>query len=275
MKIEVRVALLTFHRDWAVCRSRVQLLRALNPGLPVHGLYGGPPEDYAAAEAEVGPFLDSLAPCHLGDGTWRWQNTDLVIREWYRDSGHRIPFDVLNVVQWDLLLFDSLASLYRHVPADAVALSGITPVEDIAHAWHWTTVEPHRTESAELQRLARDGYGLVPKTCIGPGMALPRRFMERYAGLHVPGIGHDELRVPLFAEVLGHPLVDTGFYPRWFDPVAERLFNANGEELPVGEVREELARPGGRRTFHPCRESYTEEVLQDLSSLVGERRQVG
>jgi hypothetical protein len=274
---EARSALLMFHTDWDVCRSRVRLLRAFNPGVPVHGLYGGDPEQYAAARDEVGPFLDSLSACDLEDGRWRWQHTDLVIRHWYQATGHAFAFDVLHVVQWDLLLFDSLTALYGHVPRGAVALTGITPLERIADTWHWTRVEPNRTESAELLRLARHSYAFrgVPKACLGPGVALPRAFLDRYAVVDVPQLGHDELRFPLFAELFGHALVDTGFYPQWFDPDAERLFNANGTELPLAEVREELVRPGGRRTFHPCRESFTDEVVTHMISLVARDRGAG
>lgn len=174
------------------------------------------------------------------------------------------------MIQWDLLLFDSLDRVYRHVPPGAVALTGITPLDRIAETWHWTRNEPHRTEPASLLADARDryGYGGVPKACLGPGTALPRSFLNRYAETEIPEIGHDEVRFPLFAELFGHALVDTGFYPHWFDVESERLFNANYTELLVADVQDELSRPGGRRTFHACRESFSDDVLTAMIRLV-------
>jgi len=258
-----------FHKDWSISRSRVRLLRALNPGVPVHGLYGGEPDQYAEAVDAVGPVLDSLCGCQLGTGRWRWQHTDLVVRDWFQRVGRGLPFDVLHVMQWDLLLFDSLERLYGFVPPDAVALTGITPLDRIADGWHWTRTEPHRTETADLLAGAQREHGFrgVPKACLGPGAAFPRSFLDRYAATAIPEIGHDEVRLPLFAELFGYALVDTGFYPRWYDAESERLFNANGTELPVAEVREELLNPAGRRAFHPCRESFTETVLTGLVSV--------
>jgi hypothetical protein len=266
---ERRAALLMFHRYPEVCRGRAWLLRELNPDVAVHGLYGGEVSGYAAAARALEPVLDSLGSCPLGDGRWRWQHTDLVIQEWYRTAGQQQHFDVLHIVQWDLLLFASLAVLYRHVPPGAVALSGITALERIAAAWHWTRNEPHRTETAALLHLARQSWGFqgVPKACLGPGAALPRAFLERLAAESIPGTGHDEVRLPLFAELFGHELVDTGFYPHWFDEESERLFNANGGELTVAAVKEELER-GPRRAFHPCRESFDEPTLAGLLAVV-------
>lgn len=264
-----RTALLTFHRDWNVCLARIRLLRALNPNIEVHALFGGEPSDYTQAVQHVQPHVDSLIACTLGSGRWRWQHTDLVVRDWYAKHGHVVDFDVLHLVQWDLLLFAPLAHLYHHVPPEAIALTGITVVDDIADRWHWTTVEPHRTETQLLFARARTswGYDATAKACLGPGAALPRSFLNRYIAEEIPELGHDEVRLPLFGELFGHRLVDTRFYPRWFDETTERFFNANGAELPVSAVKEELEHPRGARAFHPCRDSFDQDVVSKLLSI--------
>lgn len=251
-----RAALLQFHDDFEVCRDRVETLRAFNPGLAVHGLFGGPHDAAAEAEARLGPSLDSFLA--LGGSPARWKKyTDLAVREWYRQAGERLPFDMLHVIQWDLLLCDSLDALYATIPADALGLTGLTPLAAIADRWHWTRCEPARSESERFLAWGRDRFALdgVPLACLGPGYCLPREFLSRFADLEVPELGHDELRLPLLGQALGFRLADTGFYPAWFDARTEELFNANGDALDPGRILEELGRPGGRRAFHPCRQA--------------------
>lgn len=253
-----RIALFQFHRDWDICANRLQLLRAFNPGVEVYGLFGGEEESLEGAKGALGGDLAAVYYLRDRDSRWKWQNTDLAVREWFRDFGHRVDFDVAHVLQWDLLFFDSLASAYRAVPHDALGLTGITTVEAIADRWHWTLNEPHKTELVRLLEFVKAGYGYErpPRACLGPGYCLPRRFLEKYAEADVPELGHDELRLPLFGEILGCEIRDTGFYPRWFDAEDDRLFNANGDEIEDALIRRELARSGGRRVFHPFRKVF-------------------
>lgn len=253
-----RVALLQYHKSFDVCANRRQLLEAFNPGVPVFGLFGGPVEE---CEAATGVFRSSAAVYCLPfrSARWAWQNTDLAVREWYIAVGHGIPFDMLHVVQWDLLLLASLDRLYAAVPLEAIAVSGLTSVSSIADRWHWTRYEPHTTELRQLGDFARNRYGAAPPdlACLGPGYALSRAFLARYAAADVPELAHDELRLPLFARIFNLPVVDTGFYRRWFDPDEERFFNANDEEIDEAVISRELADPDGRRVFHPFRRVLT------------------
>lgn len=258
-----RVAILQFHRDWDVCANRLDLLRAFNPGLETYGLFGGEAENFARAR-EI--FDDPRRVWHFRgrDARWKWQNTDLSVLAWYRDFGRDLVFDVLHVVQWDLLLLDSLENLYAPVPPDALGLTGVTSLRAISDRWHWTLVEPHKTELVRLGELVVRRFGTEPpfEVCLGPGYCLPRAFLERYAETDVPELAHDELRLPLFARILGFRVADTEFYPRWFDVSEERFFNANGEEISEALIREELQRPAGRRAFHPFRKVFEMAELQ-------------
>jgi hypothetical protein len=147
-----------------------------------------------------------------------------------------------------------------------LGLTGLTPVDRIAERWHWTLVEPHRSELVTLREFVRDRFGDTEPlvACLGPGYSLPREFLRRYAEVDVPELGHDELRLPLFGRLLGFPIRDTGFYPAWFDAEAEKLFNANADDIDESRIRAELARAGGRRVFHPYRKIF-EPVSAGLS----------
>ena len=109
--------------------------------------------------------------------------------------------------------------------------------------------------------------------CLGPGYCLPRAFLAASEALDVPDLCHDELRLPLIAQLLGFPLFDTGFYPKWWDPEVEECFRADGAEIETAAIEREMARLGGRRVFHPCRRPLREHLLRRLLET-GESRHV-
>jgi hypothetical protein len=253
-----RVALLQFHKDWDVCRNRTALLRAYNPGLEIHGLFGGEAGSLQTARAALNGDLVEIYRPLLRESSWNKKNTDLAVRSWYRDVGCLVDFDLLHVIQWDLVFFDSLPRIYAEVPPEAVGLTGVTPLETIAGRWPWTVNEPHRSELALLKNFVskRYGYEEAYRACLGPGYCLPRTFLDAYAAADVPELCHDEVRLPLFASILGFEIADTGLYPRWFDTFEERFFNANDDDIDERLIRSELARPRGRRAFHPFRREF-------------------
>jgi len=238
--------------------NRIRNLRAFNPEVEIYGLFGGESRQWAEARHLLAGQLVDLYNLRDRESLWKWQNTDLAVREWYCDVGHRVDFDVVHVLQWDLLIFDSLENAYRDVPFRAVALSGITTVDAIASRWHWTSNEPHKTQLTQLKEFAREHFADQQplQACLGPGYCLPREFLSRYAAANVPTLGHDELRLPLFARLLGFQTVDTGFYRRWFDEAEEMVFNANGDEIQDSVIERELGRVDGRRVFHPYRRVF-------------------
>ncbi|MGW3093116.1 hypothetical protein ACWDCC_06665 [Streptomyces sp. NPDC001102] len=252
-----RAVVFRFHRDPLVARARVRLLRRLNPGVPVYGLFGGAGGVRGAAFRLAGGPLLGLDALYTSrhSGAWNWKNGDLVLLDWYRDVGRRLSFDVLHLVEWDLLLADSLERIYAGVPPDAVGLTAWTPQSDVGDDWRWLG---GREEAGEWRRLltrARTdfGYDGTPYACLGIGPCFPRAFLDDYAAADPPDLGNDELRYPLFAQLLGYSVVDTGFRRGWHSPGEDRYFNATGQNISPGVVAAELASPEGRRAFHPVR----------------------
>jgi hypothetical protein len=189
-------------------------------------------------------------------GAWNWRHPDLLMSEWFREEGHRIDFDVLHLVEWDLLLLAPLDRLYAHVPGGSVALTCLTPTARLEGRWEWLDDPDRRREWELLQDHARHHWGPVAETraCLGPGPALPRDFVATYAALDVPPLGHDELRLPLAATTLGFATVDTGFRADWFaSREAEPGFYVAPDAVPAEVIDAERRRPGGRRAFHPVR----------------------
>jgi len=262
-----RLILFRFDREPLVCRSRVVGLRTFNPGTEIHGLYGGEGHRKTMTRA-AGRQLLGLDDLYVSRhrGMWNWRNPDLLIREWFRERGHLVDFDVLHVVEWDLLLMAPLADLYGHVPQDAVALTCLTPTSSLEGRWEWLTGKENLLEWASLRSHAEAAWGPggPSMACLGAGPALPRRFVEAYAAAKVPELCHDELRLPLAASALGFERVDTGFRPHWFaDRNEDPFFHVEAHPLSPQVLEGEWRRPDGRRAFHPVRHRV---VLSSWSS---------
>ncbi len=253
-----RIIVFRFDRNPLVCRSRIAALRARNPGVLIVGLYGGRAGLRRMAfrlGSRLILGLDSFyASPHAG--IWNWKNGDLALVAWFRDAGHRLAFDVAHFVEWDLLLAESLATLYRNVPPDGVGVTCLTPVSEVGDEWPWLKREQDRAEYEQLlesvaQHVQRPTQRFAS---IGVGPCFPRSFLADYAEAEVPELAHDELRVPLYAQVLGYQLVDTALRTSWADDAEDEIFNASGRAIDPARVVRELSRPDGRRAFHPVRE---------------------
>jgi hypothetical protein len=181
-----------------------------------------------------------------------------VLAAWYREVGCHLEFDVVHLIEWDLLLLDSLDRAYSRVPHDAVGLTGFTPVSDIGRDWTWLRGSENQHAWEQLRAYARDalGYEGVPHACLGIGPCFPRSFLAKYAALAPPDVGNDELRLPLFTRALGYDVVDTGFRKRWHDPEQDQFFNGDAREIKIATVKAESARADGHRVFHPARFAY-------------------
>ena len=195
---------------------------------------------------------------------WSWQHGDLALAAWFREVGHDLPFDVVHLVEWDLLLAAPLETLYAPVPAGAVGLTALTPISDLEGEWTWLRKDPGRREWHELLARARAewGYDGTPYGCVGPGPCFPRAFLEAYAALDPPVLGNDELRLPLFAQILGFPLADTRLRGPWRGEREHAFFHFRAPEIRLDTIRAELAKPDGARAFHPVRRTVGLDELR-------------
>lgn len=252
-----RIIVFRFHKGPLVCRSRVALLRELNPGVPICGLFGGQRGVKGAAFRAAGKQLLELDSLYSSreTGPWNWRNSDLALAAWYRDVGSEIPFDVVHLIEWDLLLLEPLESLYSSVPEGAVGLTALTPISELEREWTWLRREQSRREWETLLARARAewGYDGIPHGCLCPGPCFPRSFLEGYATMTPPALCHDELRLPLFAQILGFPIVDTGLRGRWHGEREDPFFHFRSHEIELNDIQAELAKPDGWRAFHPVR----------------------
>ncbi len=246
-----RIVLFRFHAYPAVCRNRLQLLRLFNPGISIFGLYGGPDRGLPRFRRALGDDLEHLFAIPDRPGDWKWRHSDLALSLWYREFGHRLSFDTLHLIEWDMLLLDSLAGIYRGIDPRGLGLSRLVAIKEVEQKWWWACRSPWREELKELLALVRRDYGYdqEPFSCIAGGACFPREFIERYSRLEIPPLVNDEARLPLFAQILGFPLGDTGFYSHL--PSANHQFFNLKKTIPTARIRRELGKSDGWRVFHP------------------------
>lgn len=98
------------------------------------------------------------------------------------------------------------------------------------------------------------GYSETPYGSLGPGFCFPKSFIDKFSKLRIPEYVHDELRLPLYGQILGFLFKDTGFYRKGFDKNEYNCFNCighNKHKILITTIINELNKPRGRRVFHP------------------------
>lgn len=254
-----RIILFRFHDSLDICANRLDLLHRFNPGAGIIGLWGGHRSRLQEAQQALASRLEYIWDIPVESPLWKWRHADLSLLMWYRHEGRRTPFDMLHLMEWDLLPLASLDRIYGEKGRNGVALTGLTPVERIQHDWYWTSVEPYATQWRRLQEHVRNRYGWQGPyfACQGPANAFSKAFLERYSQEEIPELVHEELRIPLYAQALGFEVVGLPrIYREIMDPKAMKFFNC--EKLPIRErtIRWELLKPWGRRVFHPYRKPW-------------------
>lgn len=253
-----RIILFRFHKNLRVCKNRLELLKKFNPNISIYGLYGGKISDYKQFKTKLSPYLKNICCIKNRSKDWKWKNSDLAINLWYKKIGNSVPFDMLHIIEWDLLLLDALDKIYKKIPKNGIGLTALTLLQNVENKWSWTSNDPEKSEWSNLLNFAKKkfDYRQKPFASLGPGACLPKSFIEKYRSLEFPEICHDELRLPLFGQILKYKLYDTEFCKNWFDAKDEKIFNCMGKNIGSAAIKKEFDKPTGRRVFHPYRKIF-------------------
>jgi hypothetical protein len=250
-----RVILFRFHANPIICKNRLILLKKFNPGVSIFGLFGGEEKKYPEFKNKLKPYLKNIYCVRGKTGFWKRLNGDLAVRLWYQVIGKTLSFDMLHVVEWDLLFFDSLNRIYSDIPEGCVGLAALTALKNVENKWALTSKEPYKSQWQTLLKFAQAkfSYRQEPFASQGPGPCLPRSFLEKYSNTEIPDLGNDELRLPLFSQIFGFKLYDTGLQKKWFDKEEEKFFNCDKVDIRISTIKKELSLLSGKRAFHPFR----------------------
>ena len=241
-----------------------------NPRLKIYALFGGPATDKAAAlEAMQG--LAEAVWTYPGNKPkdWKWRHTDLMLKAWYRTVGRHLDFDFLYSYEYDLLTLKPLGKIYPDIDDHTLALSACEPfTKEIEYRWSWTAFEPSRTNFLKFCDYLEKHYGFrrQQKVCLGPGPLFPRAFLDQWSKTEDIELVHDEIAYPAYAEALGFKMVDHGMHPGFGLQPDEKYFNCEHHPVTLGMITEQLAKPQGRRTFHPVTARITVEDILDYAS---------
>jgi hypothetical protein len=233
--------------------DRLQFISNLNPEVDIYGLYGGDEAEFETYSEALNKYFVHNYCIRDKSTEWKWKHSDLAYAQWYRDVGHEYLFDAIVVLEWDLILFTSIEEAYARIRPDQIGLTGLVRLWRIRRKWWWTTQSENLQNWKALLKVAkRDfGYSSMPFGCLAAGASLPRTFLEKYSKLSVPELCHDELRLPLFAQILGFSLTDTRLYRRWFSKSEDVYFTCEKRSIDPELIKIELSKPNGRRVFHP------------------------
>ena len=110
-----RIILFRFHKHPLICKNRLKILKKLNPKIPIYGLYGGDKKDFKKYEQILNKYLVNIYQIKGKSSFWKWKNSDFAIGKWYREIGKSVTFDMVYIIEWDLLLLSSVNNIYRNI----------------------------------------------------------------------------------------------------------------------------------------------------------------
>jgi hypothetical protein len=260
------IILFRFHDNPKIARERIAILRYFNPGVGVHTLFGGPPDEFADAHAAIGGLVETMWQYPADrSGAWMWLHGDLMVKAWHRSIGVELDFDFVYVHDYDILFTAPLQEIYPPIDNRTVALTGCAPfTPEFESRWSWTALPECRPSFLAFCRYLQAHFGVARQryVCFGPGPLLPRGFLDAWCVLEDVPLVHEEISYPAYAEALGFEAVNNGIHPG-MGHHPPPFFDCYPLSVTMETILHEATRPGGRRAFHPIKTLVT---LADLCS---------
>lgn len=288
-----------FYKEPEICKNRLELLRQHNPTVPIYGLYGGDPTVAAQYQSCLGQYLDDFYVfSEEKDSLWKWLQGDLMITHWYCERGKYLDWDTIAIVQWDMVVFESVEQLFPTLKPDHILLSGLRPIQEVENDWEWVSpkVPERRQRYLEFLNYVTQTYDYKdePLGCLFIVVCFPRVFLELYSAIAEPEFGFIEYRIPIYAQIFGVPFCqDHGFDAWWVDvdpvfrvknPVRRALnsirlklnpnpLNPAKREISLIPIYRHLSTKTGARVFHPYEQVFPTTRGEWLQALYRELRQ--
>ena len=223
--------LFTYYRNPTSCEERLRILRRINPGMRIYGLYSGSHQGRADFQA-VQAALDADYSHPEREPQWLWRNYDKVICEWFRNGGEQLEWDFLFIHSWDLLLLEPISTFSDPLGSGQVLLPGLRTLEQmdeqvidprmpplVPGRWRWAN-EPDFTEF--LAYLKQHYSSAAQIYCeVSPFAIISRPCCVAYNAVAGEIPGFNEYRFATVAHLLGiafaRPHLPPWFWKR-YDP---------------------------------------------------------
>lgn len=262
--------LFNYFVDVEVCLNRLKMLRKFNPGMPIYGLYGGPPEKGESFASQIESKMDdSYIFSEDRTDVWRWANPDLLIAGWYRDRGKDLEWDTLVWVHWDQLILAPINEIFPNYRQGELLLTGVRPIKEVESWWHWVSKENIHygyDHYMKFFNFIKDHYNYKdePLACQGLLTIFPREFLERYS--YMPNIeyGNIEYKFPIYAQIFGTPFCQAHKIEAYWEKDPDeanatpraKCMTASKQQVPLRTVLNFMKEKNSQRIFHPYRRIY-------------------
>jgi len=260
------IILYRYHNHPELVRSRLKLIQRMEPDKPIYGIFGGKATDYHQACHYLKDLLEDNYLIPVSDPRWKWLHADITYKMWFREVGQYIGFDRAYILEWDLLMLEQLNNLYPNTEANKVVCTGLIPLEKVSKFWYWTNAQNRPKVESFYNKVSRHyNQSFVRYASLGPGLCVPKAFFEGLNQLTlIEADISDEIKIPVWSQIMGLKPVSNDFYKKWFSFFSMRFFNANVANIQMKTIRREMQKQKGRRVFHPFRDSTDSETLYQI-----------
>lgn len=262
------IVLYRYHKYFDLVLQRIKLIKLIDPEIRVYGVFGGEYSKFNEAEEYFSDYFENNYLIRVEDGIWKWLHADITYQMWYNDVGKDIDFDFVAVMEWDLLYMEKIENLFPDIKENEIHVSGLIPLNKIFKCWFWTNLENYTKYLAFKNQIAKL-YNKNPLeyAILGPGLCMPKSFLNDLCKLKlVDAYITDELKIPIWSQILGYNLVSNNFYRNWFSFFEQQYFNANTISINLRTIKKQLSKSKGRRAFHPFRDKVNSQTLFSMYS---------
>ncbi len=257
------IILYRYHKDFDLVLQRIKLIKLIDPEIRLFGIFGGEYSKFKEAEDYFSDYFENNYLIKVEDGKWKWLHADITYQMWYNDVGKGIDFDFVAVMEWDLLYMEKIENLFPNIKENEIHVSGLIPLKKISKCWFWANSENYKKYlvfKGQVEKL----HHKVPSeyAILGPGLCMPKSFLNDLSRIKlVDAYITDELKIPIWSQLLGYNLVSNNFYRNWFSFFEQKYFNANTINIDLKTIEKQLLKNNGRRAFHPFREKIESQTL--------------
>lgn len=250
-----RIVLFRFHKEPKICLNRLELIKKYNPNVKIYGIFGGDEKQLSKFHL-LDKYIEHIHIIPQHD--WKWRFFDLALKDWFLHFAYQLDFDIVHIIEWDLLYFDSLDSIFRNIQKNENAIACLEFMSNVEHKWDWICEEPYSKEWIELKIYLSKHFNYSSNyyASLGPGLSLCYNFLKEYSKIEDLYLTNDEVKIPNFSTALG--FTNKSFFDfNWFsDNGVYMYYNCVNKEININMIKQELLNKNGRRIFHPYRKIF-------------------